>query len=233
MNTTHIRVRKEEKDYFKQLARDLSSTQNEDVKIPEVVRRMINIPRLKDVLINDAVEKKKKISMNKRGAVTDIFIFMATALIIIVILGAFLYMFREVNTAFSQINVQIGDTTFANISSATMGKLTSASDSGLKLISICLIFGMIILILGTNYFVKVHPVFFIIYIGITIISVIVAVPISNSYEQILSNQNAFTSTLTEFSFLNYLLLHLPYIVAVIGIIGSVFIIINFERDTGI
>jgi hypothetical protein len=59
-NSTHIRVYPEERIKLHDIARELSLTQGADIKVPEVVRRAFNIPKLKDVLKDDAFLKRGK-----------------------------------------------------------------------------------------------------------------------------------------------------------------------------
>ncbi len=58
-NLKTVRAGTTERDKLKELARQLSLEQGEDIRTPEVLRRTFNIPTLKGVLMNDAKAKKK------------------------------------------------------------------------------------------------------------------------------------------------------------------------------
>lgn len=58
-NSTHIRVHQNELLKLKDYSRELSYIQKDQVPIPEVIRRAFNIPRLKDILVDDAQMKAK------------------------------------------------------------------------------------------------------------------------------------------------------------------------------
>ena len=57
--TTHIRTYPEDKDKLDNLARELSIVQRSNVKIPEALRRITNVPGLKELLIKDAEAKRR------------------------------------------------------------------------------------------------------------------------------------------------------------------------------
>lgn len=54
-----IRARVEDREKLNQLNRELSAIQKETIKTPETMRRILAIPNLKDVLINDAELKRR------------------------------------------------------------------------------------------------------------------------------------------------------------------------------
>jgi len=57
-NLTNVRARTEERDKLKELARQLSVEQKQTIGTPEVLRRTLNIPTLKGVLLEDAKAKR-------------------------------------------------------------------------------------------------------------------------------------------------------------------------------
>ena len=57
-NTTHIRAFMDSKKRLDEIARELSVIQQDDIKTPEVLRRALNIPSLKDILKRDAELKR-------------------------------------------------------------------------------------------------------------------------------------------------------------------------------
>ena len=63
----------------------------------------------------------------------------------------------------------------------------------------------------------------------TIVGVMLAVPVSNAYEELLVGQS-FSPTLSEFTASNFVLLNLPVWVTVVGIMGVIFLTIGIIRD---
>lgn len=60
---SHVRAYPDTKIKLKELCREVSYVQREEVRTPEIIRRAFNIPNLRDVLIADA---KVKASQKKK-----------------------------------------------------------------------------------------------------------------------------------------------------------------------
>ena len=56
---THIRAYEPDKIRLKELSFELSAIQRSKVSTPEIIKRALNIPRLKDILMNDAEFKRR------------------------------------------------------------------------------------------------------------------------------------------------------------------------------
>ena len=61
-----------------------------------------------------------------------------------------------------------------------------------------------------------------------------SVYISNAYESIIISGNVLAPTLESFTGMNYIMLHLPILAAVIGIFGAIllFVGITVDREAG-
>jgi len=164
--------------------------------------------------------------MNKKGDFVGIFVFMIFALIIVLVSAIFIYIGGEtqdqlkaslgsMDLATEDVNATIDDT-FGDV---------NAAYGGLYWISIFVIVGMILGIFIGSYLVTTKPVFFLPYIFMVIIAVVVSVGISNAYEQIVNNPTL-ASTFAGFVGANFILLHLPIWVSIIGMTGG---IIMFAR----
>lgn len=109
-----------------------------------------------------------------------------------------------------------------------------AFDNGLQLlqdVGFAIIFGMFINILLSNYFVKDNPEFFFFYFGITLLCIIVSIFISNTYQTAISNNPMLTVVITSnFNSLNSLMINLPIWVAVLGLIGTLVLLIGSNKD---
>ena len=165
--------------------------------------------------------------MNKRGAFTDLFIFMIFAFVIILISGVFIYMGNIVTT---QVHETMDDMEFGNNTNTsividnTLGKVNQ-SYQALYWISIFLMVGMVLSIFIGSYLVTTKPVFFIPYLFILIIAIIIAVGLSNAYELIIQDPTL-ASTFAGFIGANFIMLHLPTWITAIGMVGGVIMFVR-------
>ena len=170
------------------------------------------------------LEKLK--TKNKRGAFADLFIFMIFALVIVLISVLWIFMGNKVTDQLhaSMDDMDLSDTVGNNASQVidnTMGNGGfNGSIQALHWITIFLIVRMIISIFIGSYLVTTKPVFFLPYIFIVIIAIIVAVPMSNAYETIMSDQTL-SDTFVGFQGANFIMLHLPVWITIIGFTGGI------------
>lgn len=173
--------------------------------------------------------------LNKTGGMTDIFLFMVIAIVVVFICGVFIFLGGKVYTDVeatigNQLIVRDNGTVIANTSDIISNSLGAVNQSyqALYWISVLLIVGMIISIFIGSYMVTTKPVFFIPYLFIVIIAVIVSVGISNAYEMVKTSDNELSSIFNNSGFngSNYILEYLPMWVVVISIVGA---IIMFTR----
>lgn len=159
--------------------------------------------------------------MNKKGGLTDLFLFMIISFIIIVISAVFIYLSSRVNTELhnSMDGMMFGDKNATLIINDSMGKLDQTLQA-LYWISAFLIFGMILSIFIGSYMVTTRPVFFVPYIFILIIAVIVSVALSNAYEQIIADPTL-ASTYNGFIMPNFIMAYLPIWISIIGVAGAI------------
>ena len=162
----------------------------------------------------------------KRGAFTDLFLFMIFAFAILLISGIFIYIGATVNTELHEKmdTMEFGDANTSQVIDQTMGKVNQSYNS-LYWISIFLMVGMVISIFIGSYLVTTRPVFFIPYAFITIIAIIISVGISNAYEQVIADPTL-ASTFAGFVGANFIMLALPIWVTVIGIVGAIIMFVR-------
>lgn len=163
---------------------------------------------------------------HKKGGMSDLFIFMIVAMIIVFISGVFIYFGGIVTT---EVHSKLDDKIFgvANTSQVidqTIGKVNQAYQ-GLYWISVFLIVGMVLSIFIGSYLVTTRPIFFIPYIFIVIIAVIVSAGLSNAYEQVIQDPTL-ADTFAGFVGANYILLQLPIWISVIGVVGGIIMFVR-------
>jgi len=175
--------------------------------------------------------KPNAMMRNKRGAFTDLFLFMIFAFVIVLISVVWIYMGGMVTEQLhiSMDDMDLSDTVGNNASQVidnTMGNGGfNGSIQALHWISIFLIIGMILSIFIGSYLVTTRPIFFIPYLFIVIIAIIVSVPMSNAYERLMLDATLGASFL-GFVGANWIMLNLPIWISIIGITGG---IIMFSR----
>jgi hypothetical protein len=164
--------------------------------------------------------------MNKKAGMTDLFIFMILAIAILFICGIFIFLGGKATT---EVHEKLDGTFYGGENSTvtineTFGAVNRAYGS-LYWISIMLIVGMIISIFIGSYLVTTKPIFFIPYAFITIIAVIIAVGLSNAYEQVIQDPTL-ASTFAGFVGANFIMLQLPIWIAVIGVVGGIIMFVR-------
>jgi len=173
--------------------------------------------------------------LNKKGGMTDIFLFLIIAIVLVFISGIFIFLGGKVT---SDVKDAIGNRLIVNDSGVVIANTTEIIDNSLGSvnnsyqalywISTLLIVGMIISIFIGSYMVTTKPVFFIPYIFVVIIAVVVAVGLANAYDMVRTSDNELADTFNSVGFVpsNYILQYLPIWTTIIAIVGA---IIMFAR----
>jgi len=168
----------------------------------------------------------------KKGSIMDIFVFIVVAFVAVLFFAIWIYGFDILTDTLTGIQ----GTESVNISehaSNSFGIINPAQTSGLHIISFALIFAMALSILISSFLVRSHPVFFVVYIMIVIAGIVVAVPIRNSYEDLMIDSTLGT-TISTFKGSSFIILNLPTWVTVIGVFGAILLFsgIMIDRQLG-
>jgi len=179
------------------------------------------------------IKMKLKPITNKKGAMTDLILFMALAFIIVMFsVIMFFVATRTYDSLMGKsavIQKALGDDGNATeIINSTFGQVPNAYQS-LKWITVILIFGLALSILISSFLVRTNPIFFVPYTIILVISIIISVPISNTYETIYQNP-ILAESFSGFWGATWIFLNLPIWVTVIGLIAGVLMFINVARN---
>ncbi len=203
-----------------------------DTRLTMAIRRHHLFPSIKkDITVSDLKEEKRfrRSKMNKKGAITDLILWLIISFVVVIFLGVWTFGFNILSTELG--NAQSGSD-LVNISeaaAATFGQVNSAMP-GLRIVAFVIIFALAISIFISNALIKANPVFFIVYVLITVVSVIFAAILSNAYEELLMN-DVFGATLLEFTASNHILLNFPLYTTIIGLFGAVFLFAGVLRDS--
>lgn len=167
--------------------------------------------------------------MNKRGQLFDVIIWLIIIFIMFIFFVGFKYGFNILTNTIVGVNQPVGNTNVSQIGTDTFGQVNVGLDS-LKWLALVITVSMILSIMISNFLIKAHPVFFIVYILITIIAVVLSVYLSNAYESILTSGNVLTQTLQSYKAMNYIMLYLPIWTTIVGIMGAIFLFIGVTLD---
>ena len=176
--------------------------------------------------------KEKNNLRERRGAISDLFVFLVSAFVFVLIIVLLVF---ALTTAYSGILGNASSMQDALIEGNATTIITDSVGQAptaynlLPTLMVVLVVGMILSILVTSFLIRVHPVFFVPYIFIWIISIIVAVPLSNTYETIYETA-VLTSTFAQFSGVSFIMLHLPTFIAVIGAIAGIVMFVQMIRS---
>jgi hypothetical protein len=167
--------------------------------------------------------------VNKKGALTDLFVMIVTFFSIAIIIGLALYMFGAFVPALQANAAKIDKTGQASEKVDLMASDISAAFSNFNWFAMVNIGAIIMLFFITNAFIKANPMFLFPYVCAIAIAIWFSVSVSNQYETLLNN--AVFSGLSTIPSVNGFLLHLPAYTTIIGFIGAIllFVRIDFEN----
>lgn len=87
--------------------------------------------------------------------------------------------------------------------------------------------GLMLGVFATSWFTPSHPIFFPFFVILLIVAVLVAVPLSNAYEQ-LANEAVLQSTSLQQMAINFIMTNLPLVALILGVLVM---IISFAKPT--
>ena len=170
----------------------------------------------------------RKLIENKKGNYADVFVFVIMSFVVVIFFGIMFYGFTLFDTALANIQFDIGDTNFTAIVSDTWGEVYDAYGQ-LRTIAYVLIFGMILTMFVSAWAVRRPPIFLIIWIITSLVAIIVAVYISNTYQLLLNNPD-FGLTLQSFSGASYMLLYMPYLAGIFSLLNALIALMGINRS---
>ena len=164
----------------------------------------------------------------KKGSLLDIIIWAISAFVIVLFLATWMYGMNLMTDKLIAIEKVEGTLNYTKAAEDTFGAVNTSLNS-LRALSFMMIFALGVSIFISNFLVKAHPVFFVLYVFIIIVAIIFSAYISNQYESLMGN-SAIGSTLQSFKGSSFIMLHLPTWTTVIGFVGAIFLFIGILRD---
>lgn len=160
--------------------------------------------------------------MNKRGDFTGVIFLIVNISIFAIFLLIVGYIAPEISTALSN---QIGISPEINDS---LGTTTSVAENTLPTIWLILFGGLMLGLFATSFFIETHPIFVPIFALLLIITVIIAIPISNAYEE-LSENAVLSGAAAQQGLIVFIMGNLPIVAFIVGILS---LIIAFAKSGG-
>jgi len=173
---------------------------------------------------------------NKKGAITDLFIWLIISFVIIIVLGSFLFMGNTINEKMQekipQLQASLGENHNATeIVEDSIGAIPRSFEA-FKWIAVMLMVGMLLSLVLSGFLVKIHPAFFIANLFLIVICIIISIPLSNTYET-LYNDATLGATFQGFFGASSIWLNLPIWVIVAGFLSLIVMFISMSRGDSI
>lgn len=171
--------------------------------------------------------------MNRKGVMFDVIIWIIVVFVMMIFFVGWKYGFGLLTASVSSLPILDNGVNAGQIGADTFGRINTGLET-LKWLSLVIAIAMIISIMVSNFLVKAHPVFWIVYVLMSVVGVMLAVYVSNAYESILTSSNPLTASLQSFTAMHYILMHLPIWVTIISFMGGIFLFIGVivDRDQG-
>jgi len=157
--------------------------------------------------------------MDKKGFIMEIIIFMVVGIIAVIFFAAWMYGINLINSSLISVESDNPSQNISDISQQTFSYYNSGVNY-LKSMAFILMFSYILASFIIAWLSPKYPIMFILYILLTAILYIFAVYISNTYENLMTNE-ALGSTLSEFTGANHIILHLGFYIILIAVICSI------------
>ena len=166
----------------------------------------------------------------------NIFSFGIVAFLAVVLFAGLIYSMGVLKDVFDEVGlaneVNSGSDMYVNMSLASEQIWGNAYTSiqGLRLVAITYILGLGVSIILTGYLQRKNPMFFFLWILISLLAIWFSPPISNAYETLLDS-GIFGGELENFTTAGFIILNLPIIVMVICFVGGILLFTNLVRSS--
>lgn len=168
------------------------------------------------------------------GSVFNIITLIIFAVLVVLVFGGWIYVQHTLYNVFHQAGVmneanygQPGYTNMTYAADATFGVISNGINN-LRMVALVFIVAIAICWIIVNSLLKIHPMFYFVYILICGLAIWFAAPVSNAYETLL-NSGVYAGELANFTGANYIILNLPTFIMFVSVIGGIFLFINMIR----
>lgn len=166
--------------------------------------------------------------MNKSAQTTAILTFIIAGIVMVLFFAGWIYMFNQMTTVMQGITTSTNQVNITDAVSKTIAPVNNAMN-GLHTISIAILLGLILGMFIEAYYVRKHPILFVVHFLIVSLAVTASIYISNQYE-ILTQNPLLGTNISAFTGVGFIMQYLPLITTVIGFIGLILMFIAISRD---
>ena len=160
--------------------------------------------------------------MNKRGDFTGVIFLIVSIAIFAIFLLIVGYIAPQIS---NELANQIGISDEIN---SSLGATTSVAENTLPTLWMILFGGMMLGLFATSYFIDTHPIFVPIFALLLIIAIVIAIPISNAYEE-LSDNAILSGAADHQGLIVFIMSNLPVVAFIVGLLS---LIIAFAKAGG-
>ena len=152
--------------------------------------------------------------MNKKGDFTGVIFLVVSVAIFAIFLLIVGYIAPEISNA---VVDKIGITPEINNS---LNATTSVAENTLPTIWLIIFGGLMLGLFATSFFIESHPIFVPIFALLLIIAIVIAIPLSNAYEE-LSENATLTGAAAEQGLIYFIMTNLPLVTFIVGILSLI------------
>jgi hypothetical protein len=168
----------------------------------------------------------KSIIRNKKGELSDMFIFVITIFILAIGLFIFIYIIPSITNG---MNISgMNNSAEGRSAISALDKIgTSTINNGFMLLFVGLIMSMMI----TSFLVRTHPIFLFLYIFFLAVSILLSVYLGNVYYDI-QNSALFSGVVNNASYINVVMNHIVEITLAVGALSMIIVFAKFSTYGG-
>jgi hypothetical protein len=238
-NTTHLRAYTETKMRIGKATKEISEIEGKKVTTPELLKRMSNVPDIKNILIRDAQIKKKMRRFNRRAQSLpfNIGAIFVIAVILFAIFGIFYIgslFVPQLTNSLSDVtgvlsDVAQSDSVLNTTVQTTVVPLNTGVEN-MEWIGYSMLIVSIIAIFIMAFTVRAYPFLLPLWIGIVIVMVFMAIFLANSYEGILESDSDTRGLYESYPVNHFILSNLPFVIGITGLIGGFIMFVALATD---
>lgn len=167
-----------------------------------------------------------KITSERKGDVSDILTFM----IIVFFLVTSMLVMAFVNDKIKE-TIETTQLNTTSISSDIVDQMDSITTTGIQNGTLMMIAFLIIGMMISAFMVRIHPIFLFLYIIFLVVSLVVAVPLANSY-QLLMEADAIAAVASQQTYLTWIMRHFLKIILAVGGLSITIVFGKLREGTG-
>lgn len=235
-NTTHIRIRPEDKIKLDEMRFKLAEIEKKPIPREEVLRRTFNIPRLRGVLEEDSIQKKelRKIGLNRRGLVGPLIsVFVIILAVMMVIVGFWIFglamppIVDSVGTVTTVMqNASAGNSAMENATETTFVNVNKGMGA-FHWIGYSMFIASLLGFVFVAFYVRTYPFLLIFWVGFMVVLIIGSIGLASAYQDIAGSVSYYEAWQTQHFFLTYQ----PHILVAMAFLGGLVLFVLISKES--